>query len=148
MSSSCYSRPLADCIHHTWCMSHTVLLLPAANLKLTFPTAIALQQLAWSLVASPDVYNDAGLSLRARDNLAWAADYLVACRAQGNNSLITQVGPSSWQAGCWEHQHWPRPMAAELLKASWVKRRHHAALTPLPATAATLQGQEHLLTSW
>ena len=82
-----------------------VLLLPAANLKLTFPTAIAVQQLAWSLVASPDVYDDAGLSLRARDNLAWAADYLVACRAQGNNSLITQVPPSSWQAGCWEHQH-------------------------------------------
>ena len=79
-----------------------VLVLPAANLKLTFPTAIALQQLAWSLVASPDVYNDAGLSLRARDNLAWAADYLVAC--QGNNSLITQVGPSSLQACCWERQ--------------------------------------------
>ena len=82
-----------------------VLHLPAANLKLTFPTAIAVQQLAWSLVASPDVYNDAGLSLRARDNLAWAADYLVACRAQGNSSLITQVAPSGWQAGCCEHQH-------------------------------------------
>ena len=82
-----------------------VLLLPAANLKLTFPTAIAVQQLAWSLVASPDVYDDAGLSLRARDNLAWGADYLVACRAQGNNSFITQVPPSSGRAGRLKHQH-------------------------------------------
>ena len=82
-----------------------VLLLPAANLKLTFPMAIAVQQLAWSLVASPDVYDDAGLSLRARDNLAWGADYLVACRAQGNNSLITQVPPSSGRAGGWGRQH-------------------------------------------
>ena len=60
----------------------------ADNLKLTFPTAAALFQVAWGIASLPGGGSDVNSLLLTE--MRWGTDYLMACF--GNSTLITQVG--------------------------------------------------------
>ena len=60
----------------------------ADNLKLTFPTAAALFQMAWGIASLPGGGSEVNPSILTE--MRWATDYLMACF--GNTTLVTQVG--------------------------------------------------------
>ena len=58
----------------------------ADNLKLTLPTAFAVLQLAWGLLAS----GGGSAAASSYDELAWGASYLMACQ-QANGTFVAQA---------------------------------------------------------
>lgn len=66
----------------------------ADNLKLTLPTAFAMLQLAWGLLASGSKAEAAS----SYNELAWGANYLMACQ-QANGTFVAQARRS--QQRCW-----------------------------------------------
>ena len=56
------------------------------NLKLTLPTAFAMLQLAWGLLAS----GSGARAASSYDELAWGAAYLMACQ-QANGTYVAQA---------------------------------------------------------
>lgn len=63
----------------------------ADNLKLTFPIAAAVFQMAWGVASLPS--SGAGVNQQIFTEMRWATDYLLACF--GNTTLVTQANLSA-----------------------------------------------------
>lgn len=62
----------------------------AGNLKLTFPTAVAVTQLAWGMLAAPEGFSSSPSTSAHLASLKWGVDYLMACQPS-SSEFVAQV---------------------------------------------------------
>jgi hypothetical protein len=62
----------------------------ADNLKMTFPIAATILQVAWAIVSLPP---SATVDQAVLVELRWGCEYLLACQIS-NSTLVTQVCPT------------------------------------------------------
>ena len=89
--------------------SHTTDIVPGGwydagdFLKLNFPLAHSVGYLAWSVLDFGSAYSETGALTAARNNIRWAAQYLMDCHV-GEYQYVGQIGDPEV-----DHSYWGRP---------------------------------------